>query len=112
MSKLTRFLSPKISEVIMSGEADDPLKTRRAEVTVVYVDLRGFTAFTETADPEEVMSVLREYHAELGRAITAYDGTIEHFAGDGAMILFNAPLPVQDHELKAIQMTLPRWSET
>jgi class 3 adenylate cyclase len=58
------------------------------------------------------MSVLREYHAELGRAITAYDGTIEHFAGDGAMILFNAPLPVQDHELKAIQMTLPRWSET
>jgi class 3 adenylate cyclase len=106
MSKLTRFLSPKISEVIMSGEADDPLKTRRAEITVVYVDLRGFTAFTETADPEEVMSVLREYHAELGRAITAYDGTIEHFAGDGAMILFNAPLPVQDHELKAIQMTL------
>ena len=106
MSKLTRFLSPKISEVIMAGEADDPLKTRRAEITVVYVDLRGFTAFTETADPEEVMSVLREYHAELGRAITAYDGTIEHFAGDGAMILFNAPLPVQDHELKAVQMTL------
>jgi hypothetical protein len=106
MSKLTRFLSPKISEVIMSGEADDPLKTRRAEVTVVYVDLRGFTAFTETADPEEVMSVLREYHSELGRAITAYDGTIEHFAGDGAMILFNAPLRVQNHELKAVQMTL------
>ncbi len=106
MSKLTRFLSPKISEVIMSGEADDPLKTRRAEITVVYVDLRGFTAFTETTDPEEVMSVLREYHAELGRAITAYDGTIEHFAGDGAMILFNAPLPVQNHEMKAVQMTL------
>ena len=106
MSKLTRFLSPKISEVIMSGEADDPLKTRRAEITVVYVDLRGFTAFTETADPEEVMTVLREYHTELGRAITAYDGTIEHFAGDGAMILFNAPLPVQNHELKAVQMTL------
>jgi class 3 adenylate cyclase len=106
ISKLTRFLSPKISEVIMSGEADDPLKTRRAEITVVYVDLRGFTAFTETTDPEEVMSVLREYHAELGRAITAYDGTIEHFAGDGAMILFNAPLPVQHHEMKAVQMTL------
>jgi len=106
MSKLTRFLSPKISELIMSGEADDPLKTRRSEISVVSVDLRGFTAFTETADPEEVMTVLREYHAELGRAITAYDGTIEHFAGDGAMILFNAPLPVSDHELQAIRMTL------
>jgi class 3 adenylate cyclase len=106
MSKLTRFLSPKISELIMSGEADDPLKSRRAEVTVVYVDLRGFTAFTETADPEEVMTVLREYHSELGRAITAYDGTIEHFAGDGAMIIFNAPVPVENHELQAIQMTL------
>jgi class 3 adenylate cyclase/GAF domain-containing protein len=106
MSKLTRFLSPKISDLIMSGEADDPLKTRRAEVTVVYVDLRGFTAFTETADPEEVMSVLREYHAELGRGITAHDGTIEHFAGDGAMVLFNAPMPMEDHELQAIRMTL------
>ena len=106
MSKLTRFLSPKISELIMSGEADDPLKTRRSDITVVYVDLRGFTAFTETADPEEVMTVLREYHAELGLAITAFDGTIEHFAGDGAMILFNAPLPVQDPELQAIRMAL------
>lgn len=106
MSKLTRFLSPKISTLIMAGEADDPLKTRRAEITVVYVDLRGFTAFTETADPEEVMTVLREYHAALGRAITAYDGTIEHFAGDGAMILFNAPLPMPDHELCAIRMAL------
>ena len=106
MSKLTRFLSPKISELIMSGEADDPLKSRRSEVTVVYVDLRGFTAFTETADPEEVMTVLREYHAELGRAISAYDGTIEHFAGDGAMIIFNAPLPVENHEFQAILMTV------
>jgi class 3 adenylate cyclase len=106
MSKLTRFLSPKISELIMAGEADDPLKSRRSEVSVVYVDLRGFTAFTETADPEEVMTVLREYHAELGRAIGAYDGTIEHFAGDGAMIIFNAPLPVENHELQAILMTV------
>ena len=105
MSKLARFLSPKITKLIMSGEADDPLKTRRAEISVVYVDLRGFTAFTETTDPEEVMTVLREYHAELGKAITAYDGTIEHFAGDGAMILFNAPLPMENHELLAIKMT-------
>ena len=104
MSKLTRFLSPKVSDLIMAGDADDPLKTRRREITVVFVDLRGFTGFTETAEPEEVMSVLREYHAELGRAIMAYDGTIEHFAGDGVMILFNDPVPVENHELQAIRM--------
>ncbi len=106
MSKLTRFLSPKISDLIMAGDADDSLKARRTEITVVFVDLRGFTGFTETAEPEEVMSVLREYHAELGRAIMAHDGTIEHFAGDGAMILFNAPVPVENHELQAIRMAL------
>ena len=106
MSKLTRFLSPKISSLIMSGEVDDPLTTRRTDITVAYVDLRGFTAFTETADPEEVMTVLREYHAELGKAITAHDGTIEHFAGDGAMILFNTPMPMENHELQAIRMAL------
>jgi class 3 adenylate cyclase/PAS domain-containing protein len=106
MSKLTRFLSPKVSDLIMSGDADDPLKTRRREITVVFVDLRGFTGFTETAEPEEVMGVLREYHAELGRAIIAYDGTIEHFAGDGVMILFNDPVPVENHELQAIRMAL------
>jgi class 3 adenylate cyclase/PAS domain-containing protein len=104
MSKLTRFLSPKVSDLIMSGDADDPLKTRRREITVVFVDLRGFTAFTETAEPEEVMGVLREYHAQLGRAIMTHDGTIEHFAGDGVMILFNDPVPVPDHQLQAIRM--------
>ena len=106
MSKLTRFLSPKVSDLIMAGDADDPLKTRRRDITVVFVDLRGFTGFTETAEPEEVMSVLREYHAELGREIMAYDGTIEHFSGDGVMILFNDPVPVADHELQAIRMAL------
>jgi class 3 adenylate cyclase/PAS domain-containing protein len=106
MSKLTRFLSPKISDLIMSGDADDSLKARRTEITVVFVDLRGFTGFTDAAEPEEVMSVLRDYHAELGREIMAHDGTIEHFAGDGAMILFNAPVQVDDHELQAIRMAL------
>ena len=106
MSKLTRFLSPKISDLIMSGDADDSLKARRTEITVVFVDLRGFTGFTETAEPEEVMSVLREYHTELGREIMAHDGTIEYFSGDGAMILFNAPVQVDDHELQAIRMAL------
>ena len=105
-SRLTRFLSPKISDLIMSGETDDPLRTRRAEITVVYLDLRGFTSFTETAEPEEVMSVLRQYHAELGRLVIEYDGTIEHIAGDGMMVLFNAPMPVENHELQAIRMAL------
>jgi class 3 adenylate cyclase len=105
-SKLTRFLSPKISDLIISGDANDSLKTRRAEITVVYVDLRGFTGFTETAEPEEVMGVLRQYHAELGRIIIEHDGTIEHFAGDGMMILFNAPVPVENHEMQAVRMTL------
>ena len=106
MSKLTRFLSPKVSDLIMAGDADDPLKTRRREITVVFVDLRGFTGFTETAEPEEVMGVLREYHAELGREIMAHDGTIEHFSGDGVMILFNDPVPVDEHEMQAIRMSL------
>jgi PAS domain S-box-containing protein len=105
-SRLTRFLSPKVSDLIMSGDTDEPLKARRSEVTVVYVDLRGFTGFTETAEPEEVMSVLRQYHAELGRIIVDHDGTIEHFAGDGLMVLFNAPMPVENHELRAVRMAL------
>jgi class 3 adenylate cyclase len=105
-SRLTRFLSAKVSDLIMSGDTDDPLKARRAEITVVYVDLRGFTGFTETAEPEEVMSVLRQYHSELGRIITEHDGTIEHFAGDGMMVLFNAPMPVENHELRAVHMAL------
>jgi class 3 adenylate cyclase len=106
MSRLTRFLSPKVSDLIMSSESDDTLRARRAEITVVYVDLRGFTNFTESAEPEEVMSVLRQYHAELGKLIMTHDGTIEHFAGDGMMIMFNAPLPVEDHEFQAICLAL------
>ena len=105
-SRLTRFLSPKVSDLIMSGDSDEPLKARRAEITVVYIDLRGFTGFTETAEPEEVMSVLRQYHSELGRIIVEHDGTIEHFAGDGLMVLFNAPMPVENHELRAVHMAL------
>lgn len=105
-SKLTRFLSSKVSDAIMAGDADETLKPRRSEITVVYVDLRGFTGFTESAEPEEVMAVLRQYHAELGRIIMAHDGTIEHFAGDGMLILFNAPVPVENHELQAIRMAL------
>ena len=78
----------------MEGGAEDPLKSHRRELTVVFFDLRGFTSFAETAEPEEVMSVLREYHGELGRLILEHEGTLERFAGDGMMVFFNDPVPV------------------
>ena len=105
-SRLKRFVSPKIGDLILAGEVDDPLKTHRREITVVFTDLRGFTAFTDGAEPEEVMGVLRDYHATLGRVVMAHDGTIEHFAGDGVMILFNDPVPVPEPELAAVRMAL------
>ena len=95
LERLKRFFSPQLAELIVSGDADDPLKTHRRELTVVYLDLRGFTAFAETAEPEEVMEILREYHAAMGKLILEYEGTLEHFAGDGMMIFFNDPVPVQ-----------------
>jgi DNA-binding response OmpR family regulator len=105
-SRLKRFVSPKIGDLILAGDVEDPLKTHRREITVVFTDLRDFTAFTESAEPEEVMGVLREYHGTLGRIVIAHDGTIEHFAGDGVMILFNDPVPVPDPELAAVRMAL------
>ena len=106
LSRLKRFVSPKIGDLILSGEVDDPLKTHRREITVVFTDLRGFTAFTESAEPEEVMSVLRDYHATLGNIVMKHDGTIEHFAGDGVMILFNDPIQLDQPELAAVRMAL------
>jgi class 3 adenylate cyclase len=106
LSRLKRFVSPKIGELILAGEVDDPLKTHRREITVVFTDLRGFTAFGEGAEPEEVMGVLREYHSTLGNIVSKHDGTIEHFAGDGVMILFNDPVPVAEPELAAVRMAL------
>ena len=99
-------MSPRVGELILAGEVEDPLKTHRREITVVFTDLRGFTAFSETAEPEEVMGVLREYHATLGRIVLAHEGTIEHFAGDGVMILFNDPVPLAEPELEAVRMAL------
>jgi class 3 adenylate cyclase len=106
LSKLKGFVSPRVCDLILAGEVDDPLTTRRREITVVFTDLRGFTAFNGSAEPEEVMGVLRDYHGTLGRIIRAYDGTIEHVAGDGVMVLLNDPAPIADHELAAIRMGL------
>jgi len=106
LGRLKRFFSPQLAELIVSGGAADPLQSHRVEVTVVFLDLRGFTAFAETADPEEVMGVLREYHAEMGRLILAHEGTLERFTGDGMMIFFNDPVPVPDGPERAIRMAL------
>lgn len=106
LGRLRRFFSPQLAELIVEGGTEDPLKTHRREVTVVFVDLRGFTAFAESAEPEEVMRVLREYHAEMGNQVLAYEGTLERFAGDGMMIFFNDPIPVPDPAERAIRMAL------
>ena len=106
LSRLKRFFSPALAEAIVNGGADDPLKSHRREIVVVFVDLRGFTAFAETAEPEEVMGVLREYHAAMGEAILAHEGTLERFTGDGMMIFFNDPVPVADPQLRAVRMAL------
>jgi class 3 adenylate cyclase/CheY-like chemotaxis protein len=106
LGRLKRFFSPQLAELIVAGGADDPLKTHRREVTVVFLDLRGFTAFAETAEPEEVMGVLREYHAEMGKLILEHEGTLERFTGDGMMIFFNDPVPVPDPAERAIRMAL------
>jgi class 3 adenylate cyclase len=106
VGRLKRFFSPQLAELIVTGGADDPLKSHRREVTVVFLDLRGFTAFAETAEPEEVMGVLREYHAETGKLIMAHEGTLERFTGDGMMIFFNDPVPVPNPAERAIRMAM------
>jgi class 3 adenylate cyclase len=106
ISRLKRFLSPAVAELILSSGDDKVLESHRRAVTVVFCDLRGFTPFAETAEPEEVMTVLREYHAALGGLIHKYEGTVERFAGDGVMILFNDPLPCPDPSLRAVKMSV------
>lgn len=107
ISRLKRFLSPQIAELVAArGGSDHLLESHRREVTVLFCDLRGFTAFTDTAKPKDVMKVLNEYHQALGRHIDQYEGTLERFAGDGLMALFNDPLPCPDHAERAVRMAL------
>jgi adenylate cyclase len=106
LGRLKRFFSPQLAELIVAGGTDDPLKTHRREVTVVFLDLRGFTAFAETAEPEEVMGVLREYHAEMGRLILEHEGTLERFTGDGMMVFFNDPVEVPNPAERALRMAV------
>lgn len=105
--KLERFLAPQVAQLIASSDSPEGLLTsQRREVTVVFCDLRGFTAFTEATEPEEAMNVLREYHAALGTLIFKYEGTLDKYAGDGVMILFNAPIQFEDHTKRAVKMAV------
>ena len=106
VGRLRRFFSPQLAELIVNGGTEDPLKSHRREITVVFLDLRGFTAFAEVAEPEEVMGVLREYHQATGKLILEYEGTLEHFTGDGITILFNDPMPIPNPNERAVRMAL------
>ena len=106
LGRLKRFFSPQLAELILAGGAEDPLKSHRRELVVVFLDLRGFTAFAETAEPEEIMGVLREYHAQMGQAILEHEGTLERFAGDGMMVFFNDPVVVPDPAVRAVRMVV------
>jgi class 3 adenylate cyclase len=107
MGRLQRFLAPQVAEMVASsGEHLSALESHRREITVLFCDLRGFTAFTDSSDPEEVMGVLREYHDSVGQLIFQYEGTLERFLGDGIMIVFNDPIPVADHCERAVRLAL------
>ncbi len=105
-TELARFLSPEVAALVSSDEGAQLLAGHRAQITVVYFDLRGFTSFVETAEPEELIDVVRDYHAAAGELVTAHAGTLEHFAGDGIMVFFNDPVPVAEHELQAAKLAL------
>ena len=104
LQRLKRFFSPQLAELILAGGADDPLESHRREITVVFLDLRGFTAFAEAAEPEEVMAALGEFHGAMGRRVLEYQGTLERFTGDGLMVFFNDPLPIQQPARRAVEM--------
>jgi class 3 adenylate cyclase len=105
-TELSRFVSPQVAELISSKDGEQLLAGHRAYISCLFCDLRGFTAFVETAAPEELFDVLRQYHGVLGKLIPTHDGTLEHFAGDGLLVFFNDPVPVENHELQAIRLAL------
>jgi adenylate cyclase len=106
VGRLKRFFSPQLADLIVSGGAEDPLKSHRRDITVVFLDLRGFTAFAEVAEPEDVMDVLRSYHGATGKLILEHEGTLERFTGDGMMVFFNDPVPVPNPAERAVRMAL------
>jgi adenylate cyclase len=106
VGRLKRFLAPQLAEMIVSQGNEKILESHRREIVVVFCDLRGYTAFTETAEPEEVLDFLREYHGELGRLISQFEGTLDQFSGDGIMVFFNDPVPVPNPAERAVKMAV------
>ena len=106
LGRLKRFFSPKLAELIVSSGNEKLLESHRREITVVFCALREFTAFSETAEPEEVIRVLREFHTAMGEEIFRFQGTLERFAGDGLMVFFNDPLPCPDPAARAVRMAV------
>jgi adenylate cyclase len=106
VNRLRRFLSPQVAELVINSGDDSFLRSHRREIVVVFCDLRGFTSFAESSEPEEVMSVLSEYHATLGELIFRYQGTLERFTGDGLMVFFNDPIPLDEPARRAVEMAL------
>ncbi len=106
LSRMKRFFSPQVAELIVNGGAADPLQSRRREIAVVYLDLRGFTAFAETSEPEEVMRALRAYHAAMGKIVLAHEATLERFTGDGIMLFVGDPVPVEKPAHRAVAIAL------
>jgi class 3 adenylate cyclase len=106
MGRLRRFLPPQVADLIVASGSEKQLESHRREITALFCDLRGFTGFTESADAEDVIALLREYHAAVGEKIIKYSGTLERYAGDGVMVVFNDPVPVENHALQAVLMAL------
>jgi adenylate cyclase len=105
LGRLKRFFAPQVAEAIVAG-GEELLAPHRRDITVVFLDLRGFTAFTDRADPSDVVDLMRAYHASMGRIVDAFGGTLEHFAGDGVLIFFNDPVPVENPAERAVSMAL------
>ncbi len=105
MNRLKRYLAPQIAATILA-DAVDLFQTHRREITIVFLDLRGFTAFSDDAEPEEVMDFLRDYHSEMGQLVFQFEGTLERFMGDGMVVIFNDPLPCEQHVHRAATMAL------
>jgi GAF domain-containing protein len=106
MGRLRRFLPPQVADLIVASGSEKQLESHRREITALFCDLRGFTGFSESADPEDVMTLLREYHEAIGESIIKYSGTLERYAGDGVMVVFNDPVPVENPALQAVLMAL------
>jgi class 3 adenylate cyclase len=106
MSRLRRFLPPQVADLIVASGTEKQLESHRREITALFCDLRGFTGFSESSDPEDVMALLSEYHAAIGTIINKYSGTLERYAGDGVMVIFNDPVPVENPALQAALMAL------